>query len=180
MRTNKLTAGLMIGLISLAAIAAAAGDEGKSQGGCPGWGYGMMGPGMAGRGMMGQGYGYGGMMGHGYGMMGPGMMEGYGPMGLPDLKEDQQKKISAIYEELHKKRWDLMTKMQGEYAALRGLYVAETRDPAAIGNQHKKIGELRRQMVEQSVDAHNRMEALLTKEQKERLRSYGPGWMMVE
>ena len=165
MRTNKLTVWLMAGLISLAAFAVMADDEVKLQGGCP---YGMTGPGM-------MGHGYGGMMGHGYGMMG-----GYGPMGLPDLKEDQQKKITAIYEELHKNRWDLMTKMQGEYAAMRGLYAADKRDPAAIGNQYKKISELRRQMVEQSVDAHNRMEDVLTREQKGRLRSYGPGWMMMD
>ena len=174
MRTNKRTVWLMAGLISLAAFAAVADDEVKLQGGCP---YGMKGPGMMGPGMMGQGmmgHGCGGMMGHGHGMMG-----GYGPMGLPDLKEDQQKKISAIYEELHKKRWDLMAKMQGEYASLRGLYDADKRDPAAIGNQYKKISELRRQMLEQSVDAHNRMEEVLTKEQKGKLRSYGPGWMMM-
>lgn len=178
MRTNKLTVWLMAGLILLAAFAAVADDEMKLQGGCP---YGMTGPGMMGQGMMGQGMMGQGMMGsrmmgHGYG----GMMGGYGPMWLPDLKEDQQKKITAIYEELHKKRWDLMTKMQGEYATLRGLYAADKRDPAAIGNQYRKISELRRQMVEQSVDAHNRMEDVLTKEQKGRLRSYGPGWMMMD
>lgn len=181
MKMNNLTVWLMAGLISFVAFAAVADDEVKLQGGCP---YGMTGPGMMGQGMMGSGgmmgqgmmgRGYGGMMGHGYGMMG-----GYGPMGLPDLKEDQQKKISAIYEELHKHRWDLMTKMQGEYATLRALYAADKRDPAAIGNQYRKISELRRQMVEQSVDAHNRMEAILTKEQKVRLRSYGPGWMMMD
>ena len=187
MRSNQLVLWVLTIFLSLSSLGAYADDPGGGQAGCPmmGQGYGMMGPGM-----MGPGYGYGGMMGpgmmgHGYGMMGPGMtgygmMRGYGPMWLPDLKEDQQKKISAIYEELHKKRWDLMTRMQGEYATLRGLYAAEKRDPAAIGNQYKKIGELRRQMVEQSVDAGNRMEAVLTKEQKERLRSYGPGWMMDE
>lgn len=73
-----------------------------------------------------------------------------------------------------------MTRMQGEYATLRGLYTADKRDPAAIGNQYKKISDLRRQMVELSVDADNRMEAVLTKEQKGRLRSYGSGWMMDE
>lgn len=73
-----------------------------------------------------------------------------------------------------------MTRMQGEYATLRGLYAADKRDPAAIGIQYKKISDLRRQMVELSVDASNRMEAELTKEQKERLRSYGPGWLMDE
>jgi len=55
---------------------------------------------------------------------------------------------------------------------------AEKRDPSAIGKQTMKMAELRRQLVEASVDAHNRMEALLTKEQKEQLRSFRHGWMM--
>ena len=38
--------------------------------------------------------------------------------------------------------------------------------------------KLRRQMLEASVDAHNRVEALLTKEQKDQLRSYRRGWML--
>lgn len=190
MRSNNLILWVMTILLSLSPLGAHADDPAGGQAGCPmmgsgmmghgmmGQGYGMMGPGMMGQGMMGPGMMGQGMMG--YGMMGPGMMRGYGPMWLPDLKEDQQKKISTIYEELHKKRWDLMAKMQGEYATLQGLYAADKRDPAAIGNQYKKISDLRRQMVEQSVEAHNRMEAVLTKEQKERLRSYGPGWMMDE
>jgi Spy/CpxP family protein refolding chaperone len=180
MRSNQLGLWILTIFLSLSSLGAHADDPAGWRAGCPMMGqgmmgHGMMGPGMMGPGMMGQGYG---MMGQG--MMGPGMMRGYGPMWLPDLKEDQQKKITAIYEELHKKRWDLITKLQGEYATLRGLYAADKRDPAAIGDQYKKISELRRQMVEQSVEAHNRMEAVLTKEQKERLRSYGPGWMMDE
>lgn len=111
MKMNKLTVWLMTGLISLASFAAVADDKGKWQGGCPDWGYGMM--------------------GHEYGMM-----RGHGPMWLPDLKEDQQKKISAIYEELHKKRWDLMTKIQGEYATLRGSL---RRGQARSGGHRKPV-----------------------------------------
>jgi Spy/CpxP family protein refolding chaperone len=171
MKLNKLIISVFTLLLALSSLGAYADETAVGKAGWP-----MMGPGM-----MGQGYGMmgHGMMGQGYGMMGHGMM-GYGPMWLSDLKEDQQKKISAIYEDLHKKRWDLMTKMQGEYAILRGLYAEDQRDPAAIGNQYKKISDLRRQMVELSVDAHNRMEVVLTKEQKALLRSYGPGWMMME
>lgn len=188
MRSNQLVLWVLTIFLSLSSLGAHADDPAGVPLGCPmmgsgmmGQGYGMMGPGMMGQGccgMMGQGMMGQGMMGHR--MMGQGMMRGYGPMGLPDLKEDQQRKISAIYEDMHKKRWDLMSRMQGEYATLRGLYAADQRDPTAIGNQYRRIGDLRRQMAELSVDTSNRMEAVLTKDQKERLRSYGPGWMMMD
>lgn len=62
-----------------------------------------------------------------------------------------------------------MGKMNAEYAKLRYLYYSDQR-----------VFDLRRQMMEASVDAQNRMEAVLTSEQKERLRGYqgGRGWMM--
>ncbi len=67
-----------------------------------------------------------------------------------------------------------MGKMNDEYVKLRDLYTSGKRDPAAIGQQQQRIYDLRRQMVESSVEAQNRMEAVLTPEQKEqraRLRS---------
>src|SRR5574340_957433 len=105
MRPNQLVLWVSTIFLLLSSLVAQADDPAGGQAGCPMMGSGMMGHGYGG--MMGPG-----MMGQGYGMMGPGMMRGYGPMWLPDLKEDQQKKISAIYEELHNKRWDLMTKMR--------------------------------------------------------------------
>lgn len=145
-----------------------------------------------GRGMM---YGPGPMMGPGmmygpesmgpgmmYGpgpMMGPGMMYGYGgygPGNALNLNESQQKKMMEIQEELRKKHWDQMGKMNDEYAKLRELNNAEKRDPDAIGKQMQQIFDLRRQMMVESVKAQNRMEEQLTEEQRKQLRSYGPGW----
>jgi len=141
--------------------------------------YGM-GPGMMG------GYGMGpGMMG-GYGM-GPGMMGGYGMgpgmMGLGnyrglDLSADQKSKISQIQQEVRKKHWALMGQMMDAQYKLQELYDADKQDSAAINKQYKEIEDLRRQMVDSSVDAHNRINGMLTKEQREKLeernRSYGP------
>lgn len=148
----------------------------------------MMGPGMMGPGMMGGGYGMGmgsgmgmgmgpgmGMMGMGPGMMGPGMgmMGGYGPFHGLDLNDDQQKKITQIQDALRKQHWELMGKIQDEYVKLRDLYAADTRDPSAIGQQMQRVFDLRRQMIESGVDAENRMEAVLTAEQKAQLRKGG-------
>ena len=168
-----------------------------------GMGYGMMGPGMMGMspgmmmgpgmGMMGPGMGHGmmgmmdddwdddgmmggrGMRGMGPGMMGmgPGMMGGYGPAGALNLDESQQKKITQIQDELRKKHWDLMGKMNDEQAKLRQLYYySGQRDPAAIGKQYQRIQDLRRQMVESSIEAQNRTDAVLTPEQKEQMRRF--------
>lgn len=137
-----------------------------------GMGPGMMGSGM-GHGMMDDGRGDDCMMG-GRGMrgmepgmmgMGPGMMGGYGPAGMLNLDESQQKKIVQIQDELRKKHWDLMGKMNDEQAKLRQLYYySGQRDPAAIGKQYQRIQDLRRQMMESSIEAQNRIDAVLTPE----------------
>jgi Spy/CpxP family protein refolding chaperone len=141
----------------------------------PGYGPGMMGG--YGPGMMGS-YGRGGMMG---GMMGPygreGMM-GLGPLQALDLDEQQIGKVNQIRDELRRRSWNALGKLQDEQAQMRDLLLAEKRDPAAIGKQSMKIAELRRQLLEAQIDAHNRIEALLSKEQKAQLRSYRRGWMM--
>ncbi len=141
-----------------------------------GYGYGM------GQGMMGMGPG---MMGMDHGMMGgygmgPGMMGGYGAgQGMPSLTEQQQNKMAQIQEEVRKKHWDLMGKMNEEQMKLQQLYYSGKRDSAAIEAQHKKIYQLQREMDESWLDAQGRMDAVLTKEQKERLRGgHGTGWMM--
>lgn len=144
-----------------------------------GMGYGsMMGQGMMGPGLMGPG-----MMGPG--MMGPGMMGGCGPMhgydGMPQalgLNDDQQQKISQIHQELRKQHWDLMGKMFDESAKLRQLFFADKRDPKAIGEQQQRVFDLRRQMTESWVEAQNRIEDVLTPEQKDKLHQFGRQGMM--
>lgn len=147
--------------------------------GCNGWGPGMMGGyggyGM-GPGMMGDYGGYGGygmgpgMMG-GYGM-GPGMMMGpYWGSGL-DLTTEQQAKINKIQDETRKAHWALMGEMMNQQARLRDLNQAPKRDNTAIDAAYKEFGKLRQQMYDSSVAAQKRMEAVLTKEQQEKLRTY--------
>ena len=141
-----------------------------------------MGPGM-GPGMMG---GYG----HGYDM-GPGMMGGYGPgygmgpgmMGLGNfrglnLSADQKSKITQIRQEMRTRQWAVMGQMMDAQDRLQELYDADKQDSAVINMQYKVIDDLRRQMVDNSVDAHNRINSILTKEQREKSREsdrgYGP------
>lgn len=137
-----------------------------------------------GSGMMGGGYGYGmgmGMMGGGpgRGMMGgefgggPGMM-GYGGGWLDalGLSDEQRTKINRIQDDTRHAHWALMNSMMDQQAKLRDLYEAPKRDSAAIDDTYKTIGDLRQKMIDSSVEAHKRMEAVLTAKQLEKLRAY--------
>ena len=131
-----------------------------------GYGPGMMGQGY-GPGMMGQGYGPG-MMGQGYGPgmmgqgMGPGMM-GYGMMGQGmgpgmmggmmyganpyvslDLSAEQRAKISAIQEELWRKRWNLMGKMHEERYHMYQLMSGVVTDEAAARKAYQAMADAHR------------------------------------
>jgi len=134
-------------------------------------GYGM-GPGMMGG--YGSGYGMGpGMMG-GYGM-GHGMM-GFGNFRRLDLSAEQRSKITPIRKEMRIKQWALMGEMMDAQDKLQELYDADMQDSAAINKQYKVIEDLRRQMVDNSVDAHNRINSILTKEQREKFRDWDRGY----
>jgi Spy/CpxP family protein refolding chaperone len=157
----------------------------------PGYGRGYdMGPGMMGYG----GYGYGmgpGMMGPGYGMgydMGPGMMGyggygygtgpgmmGTGPIWMLNLNAAQRSKIAQIQNNAHKKNWALMGQMIDQQGALEQLYATDTPDPKKVGEVYGKIFQLRRQMIENGVEARNQMLAVLTKEQRQQLDQFWAG-----
>jgi Spy/CpxP family protein refolding chaperone len=154
----------------------------------PGRGGGMMGGGM-GPGMMGGGMGPGmmggGVMGGGMspGMMGggmsPGMMGGgMGALWGLDLSDAQRQQVLKIQDELRRKNWDLLGQQQDEQAKLRDAYIASgKRDRAAIVAAYKRIGDLRVQRIENSLDAAEKIEGALTQPQRDQLKRYGPWWM---
>jgi Spy/CpxP family protein refolding chaperone len=173
------------------------GGYGPGPGGGYGPGYGMgpgmMGPGMMGPGMMGgygQGYGMGpgmmgGMMGgHGQGYgMGPGMMGGmmgggmdYGMLHQLNLTPEQWKKANAIQEEFAKKSWEIAGKLQDEGFKLRNLMTAEKRDSSAIVSQFMKLQEIRTQRFKARLESQEKIDGVLTKEQKGQLRRFAPWW----
>lgn len=135
-----------------------------------GQGYYGMGPGMM------SGYGPGGY-GMGPGMMGPGMMGGgmgYGMLYQLNLSPDQWNKVNAIHEDLAKKQWDLTGRTREEAYKLRNLMASEKRDRGAIAAQYKKVQDLGQQEFQARLDAQEKIDATLTKEQKAQLRRYAP------
>jgi len=147
-------------------------------------GYGM-GPGMMGN--YGQGYGMGpGMMGSygpGYNM-GPGMMGGFGPdygMGTGmmggyatrsdlNLSAEQRSKIAKIQNDVRRKHWEIMGKMQDEQAQMNEQYESDQRDDAALSKSYRKMSDLRHQMFDLSLSAQKQIDTVLTKEQRDKMK----------
>jgi Spy/CpxP family protein refolding chaperone len=164
------------------------GGYGPGRGGGYGPGYGM-GPGMmggygpgGGGGGYGPGYGMGpGMMGGGMmgGGMGPGMMGGgMGALWRLDLSDTQRQQVLKIQDELRRKNWEILGQQQDEQAKLRDAYFASgKRDRAAIVAAYKRIGDLRVQRIENSLDAAEKIEGVLTQQQRDQLKRWGPWWM---
>lgn len=154
-------------------------------GGGSGGGMGMMGGGMMGGMGPGGGMGMMGMGGPGMGMMGGGMMGGMGmgPGGgmgsvwMLDLTDEQRGKIEKIYDDVRRKNWDTYGKIMDEQSKLRDLYSGETVDAKKAGAVYGNIARLQQQAFETGIEAHNRVQAVLTKEQKEQLRQWSRGGM---
>jgi len=126
-----------------------------------------------GSGMMGESYGHG---------MGPSMMGGFGAgdgmsSGLTghgsradlNLAVDQRGKISKIENELRRKHWELMGKMQDEQSLMSEQDRSDQRSDAALGKSYRNISELRQQMFDLSLGARLQIDSVLTKEQREKL-----------
>ena len=174
------------------------GPAGKQAGGKRGGTGGMdhdMGGGGMGCGMMGgkdggKGGGKGGGMMGGMGGMGGGMMGGMhrggmdvplhvtGPLSHMDLTPEQDRKILKIQDELRKKNHEVKGRMMDEQVKLRDLYLGDKQDKAAILAEYKKIADLRLQLVEAGLDAQGKIDAVLTKEQRDMLKKHHPMHMM--
>jgi Spy/CpxP family protein refolding chaperone len=149
--------------------------------GGPGSGYGA-GPGMGpGPGGGEPGYGPRGGYGpgpYGGGGMGPGM-GGYGADRMLDalnLTDAQRADVNKIRDDVRRKNWDLLGKMQDEQAKLRDLYAAEKLDRPAISAAYKRLGDLRQQRIDNMLEANEKIDAILSPEQRKQLRRWGLGW----
>jgi Spy/CpxP family protein refolding chaperone len=158
---STLGAAILIGGAVIGASALAYPEQGA-------YGYGM-GPGMMGG--YGAGYGMGpGMMG-GYGAgngMGPGMM-GYGSRADLNLTAEQRGKVAKIENDVRRKHWELMGKIQDEQAQMNERDHSDQSDDAALSKSYRNISELRHQMFDLSLSARRQIDAVLTKEQREKL-----------
>jgi Spy/CpxP family protein refolding chaperone len=132
--------------------------------------YGM-GPGM----MSGYGGGYG---------MGPGLMGGYGRSpatmfgysneaysGL-DLTPEQQKSIVAIQEQATRSMWTHMGTMHGQGYHMQGMFGPGPLDEGAARKSFQSMSEAQTAMFELQLEARKKIDAMLSKDQRDKLSRY--------
>ena len=169
MNGRKLTAMAAGVVLAFAIGSSAVAQQGPGYGPGPGYGYGhwMMGgrgPGDGyGRGMMG-GYGPGGGYGAGAGLA------------ALNLTDEQREKVARIQEDNRSKNWNTMGQMRGEMFKLRQMYYGDKLDSNVISEQQRKVDELRRQMLKAQIETRNQVAGVLTPEQRQQFRSFGPWW----
>ena len=103
-------------------------------------------------------------------MMGPGMGPLMPQMWAMGLTDEQRDKLENIANETRKAHWDLMGQRMDQATELRRLYAADRPDAKAIGKVYGKMFDLKRQMIEASIEGRNRGYDVLTDEQRARLK----------
>ena len=89
-----------------------------------------------------------------------------------DLNDQQVERIDAIRERTRDMQWEFSGRVREGQWQLMKLLRADNPDPAEAGKQYAGISDLSRQMLEQSVDARNQIDAVLTQEQRVELRRW--------
>ncbi|OGA68299.1 MAG: hypothetical protein A3G81_02770 [Betaproteobacteria bacterium RIFCSPLOWO2_12_FULL_65_14] len=102
------------------------------------------------------------------GMMGGGMM---GSHSAVDLSDDQRAKIADIQRELAGKQRDLMTKMHDQQLRMHDLLAPGSVDEAGARKAYEEMTSARKEMFEATLEARQRIAAVLTGEQRKQLRS---------
>ncbi|MEQ7869325.1 Spy/CpxP family protein refolding chaperone [Chromohalobacter salexigens] len=127
-----------------------------------GMGFGMM---MGGQGGMGSGM----MMGGQSGMMPCSIMSGMGAMsGI--LDEQQMSTMREMRQENRSAQLDRMEEMMNLHDDMMQLMQAERPDPEKIKELHGKMATLHGDMLVDRVRLHNKIQDLLTEEQREQMR----------
>lgn len=122
---------------------------------------------MQGQGKGGWGGGAGGWeAGEGGGMMGYRMRM----ISMLDLTGEQRKQVRDIQREHKHKQIDLNDKIGDLSDKLLDMYKQDKRDAKEIGKVYGQIFDIRRQMIELSIEATNKVTDVLTKEQKEKMK----------
>ena len=138
------------------------------RGGYGGYGGYGMGLGMAG-GYGGYGMGLGMMGGYGGYGMGPGMMGGYAGYAL-GLSAEQRGKIAGIWNDSVSKAWPIMGQLREQNFRFAQLMNESTPDREAVNKVYSRISELRKQLLDQRLDARQKTLEVLTAEQRKKLQ----------
>ena len=109
------------------------------------------------------------MSGYGSGYnMGSGMMGSFVARSDLNLTAEQRSKIGKIQEDVRHMHWDLMGKIQDEQVQMTEQFNSDKPDDAALSKSYRKVSELRHQMFDLSLSARSQIDAVLTKDQREK------------
>jgi Spy/CpxP family protein refolding chaperone len=105
------------------------------------------------------------------GMMGDRLERMAGALGL---SQDQRAKVAGIFEDTRRKNWDAIGQIQTERFKLSEMLRGDKVDPDAAVELKRRIDDHGRQVMRARLAARNQVYALLTPEQREKARSFGP------
>ena len=105
----------------------------------------------------------------GYIMPGPDMVSGLGAVHLLDLSKQQQQRIAALSEEIGEERQALLDQLSAQTRALNALLLSDAADSGALTQKFMQCSELRRQLFEAALEERQRLDDILTAEQRGRL-----------
>ncbi len=167
--------------VTLLASATSVGIAATASGQGTGMGSGMMGGsggyGMGGGMMGGFGGGYGtgagalggdrGSYNPGYGA-GPGATRSYDGADYDSLRltDQQRAKIDAIQVQSAREHAALVNAMRRQQDRLQQFYASGSTDDARARRIYRSLSDARKELFEQSLDTHKRIDAVLTKEQR--------------
>ena len=126
--------------------------------------------------------GYGGGYGMGPGMMGgysmgPGMMSGCDNAAYAglDLTPEQHKAIAGIHEQASKAMWQLMGTVHGHGHHMQGMFGLGPLDEAETRKSFQAMADAQKAMFELQLNTRKKLEAVLTKDQREKLNRHWRG-----
>lgn len=92
-----------------------------------------------------------------------------------DLSHDQRNRILDIHDEKRRIQWEFMGERMEHASQLRRLYAKDRLDPTAIGKVYGRLFDVRRRMIESTLEANNQILDVLTDAQRQRLEASGTG-----
>ncbi len=101
---------------------------------------------------------------------GHGTTRGYGLDPGLDLSLEQRDGIFAIQDALRREHWALAGRIRQEQSRMDEQYASDERDDAALSSRYRNMSALRQQMFDLSLDARKQIDAILTPQQRRRLK----------
>jgi hypothetical protein len=97
------------------------------------------------------------------------------PLGMFELNEQQRQNLRQIRRDFHARHCDLSWRILEAQEDIREMYAREKREAAQVGTAFRNLATLQQQLIEARINAENRAEAVLTEEQRAKLRAWRAG-----